>query len=91
MSMMGNRVQSFSHEVGSVIVRRYIGKVKGLVDEMFPCEMVGNVDVLRSRIVDRVLCDVDAGGIICHNRYGDSVTELCECVEIPDCLTRYGG
>ena len=88
---MRNRLQSFSHEVGIVILRWYIGKGKGLADEMFSCEVVCYVDVLRSRIVDRVLCDVDAGGIICHNRYGDSVTELCECVKVPDCLTRCGG
>ena len=84
---MGNRVQSFSHEVGSVIVRWYIRKGKGLANEMFSCEVIGHVDVLRSRIVDRVLCDVDAGGIICHNRYGDGITELCEGVKVPDCLT----
>ena len=76
MYMMGNRVQSFSHEVGSVIVRWYIGKDKGLADKMFSCEVIGYVDVLRSGIVDRVLCNVDARGIICHNSYGDSVTEL---------------
>ena len=84
---MGNRVQSFSHEVGSVIVRWYIRKGKGLADEMFSCEVVGYVNVLRSRIVDRVLSNVNARGIICHNRYGDGITELCECVEVPDCLT----
>ena len=65
---MGNRVQSCSHEVGSVIVRWYIRKGKGLADEMFSCEMVSNVDVLSSRIVDVVPRNVDARGIICHNR-----------------------
>ena len=89
--MMGNRVQSFSHEVGSVIIRWYIRKGKGLADEMFSCEVVGYVDVLRSSIVDRILRDVDTRGIICHNRYGDSVTELRECVEVPDCLTGCSG
>ena len=44
--MIGNRVQSLSYKVGSVIVRWYIGKGKGLVDEMFSCKVVGNVDVL---------------------------------------------
>ena len=58
--MMGNRVQSFGHEVGSVIVRGYIRKGKGLANEMFSCDVVGYVDVLRSRIVDRVLRNVDA-------------------------------
>ena len=83
--MMGTRIQSFSHEVGSVIVGWYIGKGKALVDKMFSCEVLGYVDVLRSRIVDRVLCNVDARGIICHNRYVDNVTELCECVDVLDC------
>ena len=87
MSVMGNTVQFFSHEVGSVILRWYIRKGKGLANEMFSCEVIGHVDVFRSRIVDRVLCNVDARGIICHNRYGDSITELCKCVEVPDCLT----
>ena len=88
---MGNRVQSFSHEVGSVIVRWYIRKGKGLADEMFSYEIVGDVDVLSSRSVDWILSNVDACGIICHNRYGNGITELCECVEVPDCLTRCGG
>ena len=88
---MGNRVQSVSHELGSVIVRWYIRKGKGLADEMFSCAVVGYVDVLCTRIVDRVLSNVDARGIICHNRYGDGITKLCEWVEVPDCLTRRGG
>ena len=88
---MGNRVQSFSHEVGSVIVRWDIRMGKGLADEMFSCEVVCYVNVLRSRIVGRVLRNIDAGGIICHNRYGDGITELRECVEVPDCLTRCCG
>ena len=87
MSMMGNRVQSFSHRVSSVIVRWYIGKGKGLADEMFSCELGGYVDGFGSRIVESVLSNVDARGIICHNRYGDSVTKLSECVEVSDCLT----
>ena len=88
---MSNRVQSFSHEGGSIIVGLYIRKGKGLADEMFSDEMVSNVDLLSSRIVDGFLCKVDAGGIICHNRYGDCITELCECIEVPDCLARCGG
>ena len=60
MSMMGNRVQSFSHEVGSVIVRWYIGKGKELVKVMFSCKMVSNGDVLSSRIADGILSNVDA-------------------------------
>ena len=84
MSMMGNRIQSFSHEVGSVIVGWYIRKGKRLADEMFSCEVVGYVDVLCTRIVDGVLSNVDARAIICHNRYGDGITKLCECVEVPD-------
>ena len=60
MSMMGNRVQSFSHEVGSVIIRWYIRKGKGVANEMVSCEMVGNVNVLSSRIVHWVLSNVDA-------------------------------
>ena len=60
MSMMGNRVQCCSYEVGSVIVTSYIGKRKGLADEMFPYEIVRNLDVLSSRIVDRVLSNVHA-------------------------------
>ena len=91
MSVMANRVQSFSHEVGSVIVRWYIGKRRGLADVVFSCEMVCNVDVLSSRIVDGILCNVDARGIIRQTRYGDGIIELCECVEVPDCLTRCGG
>ena len=74
---MGNRVQSFRHEVCSIIVRCYIGEGKGLADEMFSYKVVGYVDVLGSRIVDRVLCNVDARGIGCHNPYGDAITELC--------------
>ena len=62
--MMRYRVQSFSHEVGSVIVRWYIRKGKRLADEMFSCEVIGYVNMLRSRIVDRVLSNVDARGII---------------------------
>ena len=89
--MMGNRVQSFSYEVGSVIVRWYIGKSKRVADKVFSCEMVGNVDVLSLWIVDWILSNVDARGIICHNRYGDIVTELCECVKVPDWLTRCSG
>ena len=89
--MMGNRVQSFSYKVGSVIVRWYIRKGKGLADEILSCEIVSNVHVLSSRIVDGILCNVDARGIICHNRYGDSITGLWECVEIPDCLSRCSG
>ena len=88
---MGNRVQSFSHEVGSVIVRCYIRKGKGLAEEMFSYDMVRDVDVLSSRIIDRILRNIDATGIICHNRYGDGITELCECDKVPDCLTRCGG
>ena len=91
MSMIGNSVQSFSHEVRSIIVRLYIRKGKGLAHEMFSCVMVSNVDLLSSRIVDGILCNVDARGIICHNRYGDGITKLCEWVEVPDCLTRCGG
>ena len=53
MFMMGNKVQSFSHEVGSGIVRWYIRKGKGLAYDMFSCEMASNVDVLGSRIVVR--------------------------------------
>ena len=64
MSMIGNRVQSFSHEVRSMIVRWHIRNGKGLGDEMFSCDMVSNVDLLSSRIVDGFLCTVDAGGII---------------------------
>ena len=89
--MMGNRVQSFSHEVGSVIVRWYIGKGKGLADQVFSCEVVCYVDVLHLRIVDRVHSNVDARGIGCHIRYGNSVTELCECVEVSDWLTICSG
>ena len=89
--MMGNRVQSFSPEVGSVIIRWYISKCKELVHEMFSCEVVDYVDVLHSRIVDRVPCNVDTRGMICHNRYGDGITELCECIMVPDCLTRCCG
>ena len=88
---MGNRVQSFSHEIGSVIIRCYIRNGKGLADEMFSCEVVGYVDVLCSRIVARVLRIVDAAGIICHNRYGDGIIELRECIEVPDCLTGCAG
>ena len=82
--MMGNRVQSFSHEVSSVIVRWYIGKRIRLANKMFCCEMAANDDVLSTRIVDWVVCNVDASGIIYHNRYEDCITELCESVEVPD-------
>ena len=74
MSMMHNRVQSLSHEVGSVIVGWYIRKSEGLADEMYSCEMVGYVDMVSSTIVDRVLRNVDAQGIICHNRQRDAMT-----------------
>ena len=50
--------------------------------------MVGYVDVLRSSIVDRIRSNVDAKGIICYTGYGDGITELCKCIEVPDCLTR---
>ena len=89
--MMGNRVQSFSHEVASVIVRWYMRQRKGLVAKIFSCGMVSNVDLLGSRIVDRVLSNVDARGIICHNRYVDGITVLWVCVEVPDCLTGCSG
>ena len=91
MSVMANRVQSFSQQVASVIVGWFMRKGKELADEMFSGEMVGYIDVLRSRIIDRVLHDVDGRGIICHTRYGNSITELCECVEVPECLTRCCG
>ena len=51
---------------------------------MFRCEMVANDDVLSTRIDDWVVRNVDARGIIYHNRYEDSVTELSEWVEVPD-------
>ena len=51
MSMMGDRVQFFSHEVGSVIVRWYIGKGTGLADEMFSCKIISNVNVLSSGLL----------------------------------------
>ena len=91
MSMIGNRVQSLSHEVGRIIVRWEIGKDKGLADAMFSWEGAGYVDVLSLRFVARVLSNMNARRIICHNRHGDSVTELCECVEVPDCLMRCSG
>ena len=53
--------------------------------------MASNVDVLSLRIVDSILRNVDARGIIWHNHYGDGIRELCEGVEVPDCLTRCGG
>ena len=68
-----------------------MSKGKVLADEMFSSEMVSNVDVLSSRIVARILRNVDTRGIICDNCYMYSVTELCECVALPDCLTRCGG
>ena len=74
--MIGNRVKSFSYKVGTVIVRWYIGPGKGLADEIFTNEVVANVNVLSSKIVDCVLSHIDARGIICHNPYRDSVTEL---------------
>ena len=88
---MGNRVQSFSHEVGRVIIRWYMRKGKGLGDAMSSCEMVSNVHMLSLRIVDRILSNVVARGIICHTRYAKSVMELCECVEVPDCLRGCSG
>ena len=91
MSIICNRVQSLSHEVGSVIIRCYTRRGEGLADEMLSCEVVGYVNILCLRIVDRVLRDVDARGMIRHNRYVDGITELCECVEVPDCLTRCCG
>ena len=91
MSMIGNRVPSLSHGVGSVMIRRYIRNGKALADEMFSCEMITNVDVLGSWIVDGILSNVDTRGIICHNDYDDSVTKLCECIEGPDCLTGCSG
>ena len=44
---------------------------------MFPYEVVDYVDVLLSRIDYRVLRNVVVRGIMCHDRYGDSVTQLC--------------
>ena len=58
---------------------------------MFPYEVVGYVDVLRSKIVDRVLIDVDARGIMHHNHYGNSITELYVWIAMPDYLTRCCG
>ena len=84
MPIMGNRVQSFSYEVGSVVIRWYIGEGKGLADVMFRYEMVSNVNVLSLRIVDRILRNVDTRGIIYHNWYGDGINELYECVQVPD-------
>ena len=64
MSVMGNRVQSFGHEVGSVIVRWYMRKGKRFADEMFSCKVVGYMDVLGSRIDHVVHCTVDGRRII---------------------------
>ena len=50
------------------MVRWYIGNSKGLADEMFAGQVVGNINLLGSRIVDWVLSNVDARGIIYHNR-----------------------
>ena len=91
MSMIGNRVLCVNDKVGSIIIRSYIGKSTGVADEMLSCERVSNVEVLSLAIVDRILCNVDATGIICHTRYEHVITELCECVKLPDCLTRCGG
>ena len=49
---MGNRVQSFSHQVRRVVIRWFIREGKVLADEIFSCAVVGNVDVLGLRIVD---------------------------------------
>ena len=73
---MGSRVQSFRHEVCSVIVRWYTEQCNGLANKMFSGTMGSNVDVLSSRLVDRVFSNIDARAVICHNRYGDSVTEF---------------
>ena len=70
---MGNRVQSFGHEVGSVIVRWYIRKRKGLAHEIFSSEIVSYGNMPSSRIVDRhsgytyiIPCtaEIDADGVI---------------------------
>ena len=53
--------------------------------------MVVYIDVLRSMIVDCVLRNVDARGMICNNRYVYSITKLWECVEVLDCSTRCYG
>ena len=66
-------------------------KGKALADEIFSCEMGSNVDMLSSRIVACVLSNIDASGIIWHNHYDACVTDLCVCVEVPDCLTRCSG
>ena len=47
--------------------------------------------MLGSGIIDCVLSNIDAIGIMCLNRDRDSVTELYECVEVPDCLTGCSG
>ena len=91
MSVMANRVQSFSHKVSSIIVTCYIGNGKVLADERSACEVVGYVYVVALSIVDSVPCDVDTRGIICQNRYEDSITELYGWVEIPDCEMGYSG
>ena len=88
---MGNRVESFIHKVGSVMVGWYIRKSKGRADEMFSWEMASKVNLLSLRIVEGILRNVDISGIICHNPYQEFITELCECVEVTDCLTRSGG
>ena len=88
---MGNIVQSFCYKVRSLLIRWFIGKGKGVADEMISCDMVSNVDVLSTRIVDGVLTNAHARGIFCHDPYGDGITELCECFEAPACLTRCGG
>lgn len=89
--MMWNRVQSYSHKVASVILRSYIRKHEGIADQMFSCEMVSSVNVLSSRTVDWVVSTVDAGGIIRDDRYMDSITESCACIEVPDCVTQCRG
>ena len=89
--MMANRVQYYSYEVGSVILRWYIGKGKGLADEMFSYKVVGNISVLGSMIVVWVLSNIDGGHIICHNCYVNTVSELSECIEVRDSLMRCSG
>ena len=82
MYMMGNRVQSLSHKVSSIIHRWHIGAGKVRTGEMYSCEIVSSVNVLSSRIVDSVGSNIDTGCIICHKHYRDCVTNLHECVEV---------
>ena len=75
MAMIGTRVQSCNHEVGSVIVRRYIGNGKRFGYNMFSRALVGNINVLSLWSIDWVLSNVDSRGIICDDPHVDSITE----------------